>query len=106
MTSRRGSRLAAGIALAALLGLTACSGSNDKPPLADVPKATVGVEHAAQTQAPATVTAQPASGATDASPKGPVTVSVSDGAIGSVQLTNPDGKPVKGDLSADKRTWT
>jgi lipoprotein-anchoring transpeptidase ErfK/SrfK len=106
IVTRRGSKLAAGIALAALFGLTACSGDNSKTPLADVPKATVGVEHAAATQAAATVTAQPGNGTSDASPKGPITMSVADGTIASVQLSNPDGKPVKGDLSADKRTWT
>jgi lipoprotein-anchoring transpeptidase ErfK/SrfK len=52
------------------------------------------------------VTAAPAAGAADASPKGPITVSVTDGTIGSVKLSNPDGKPVQGGLSADKRTWT
>ncbi|TCO65117.1 L,D-transpeptidase [Actinocrispum wychmicini] len=107
MTTRLRSRLAAGIAATALLGLAACS-SESKTPLANVPgpQATVGVEHAAATQAPATVALQPGNGAADASPKGPITVSVTDGTIGSVQLTNPDGKPVKGDLSADKHTWT
>jgi lipoprotein-anchoring transpeptidase ErfK/SrfK len=106
MTTRRGSKLAAGIALAALLGLTACSGDNDKTPIGDVPKATVGVEHAAVTQAAATVTPQPANGAADASPKGPITMSVADGTIATIQLSNPEGKPVSGALSADKRTWT
>jgi lipoprotein-anchoring transpeptidase ErfK/SrfK len=106
MTTRRGSVLAVGIALATALGLSACGSGGDKAPLADVPKGTVGVEHAAQTEAPATLTAQPANGTADASPKGPITVSVSSGTVGSVQLTNPDGKQVKGELSADKKTWT
>jgi lipoprotein-anchoring transpeptidase ErfK/SrfK len=106
MTTRSRSKLAAGIALAALLGLTACSGGDDKTPIGQVPKATVGVEHAAATQAPATVTAQPANGTADASPTAPVTLTVAEGTITTVQLSNPEGKPVKGELSADKRTWT
>jgi lipoprotein-anchoring transpeptidase ErfK/SrfK len=88
------------------LGLTACSGDNT--PLANVPpgQSTANIENAAATPKPATVTAQPAGGTGDASPKGPITVSVADGTIGAIQLSNPDGKPVQGQLSADKRTWT
>jgi lipoprotein-anchoring transpeptidase ErfK/SrfK len=61
------------------------------------------------TQAPrplAKVSTQPVDEATDISPAQPATVSVADGVLQKVTLTNAAGKPVKGALSADKHTWT
>ncbi|MEV4311881.1 Ig-like domain-containing protein [Actinocrispum sp. NPDC049592] len=93
--------------LAAALGLAACSSDNSTPIGAVPPgQSTVNIENAAATPKPATVTATPANGAADVAPKGPITVTVTDGTIGSVQLTNAEGKAVQGALSADKRTWT
>ncbi|EWC62571.1 hypothetical protein UO65_2161 [Actinokineospora spheciospongiae] len=53
----------------------------------------------------AAVTTSPAAGAVDVGPGGPVTVTVVDGALETVSLTNPEGKQVKGTLSADRTSW-
>jgi lipoprotein-anchoring transpeptidase ErfK/SrfK len=92
--------------LAATLGLAACS--SNSAPLSAPPAPTVGIEHAAATppDVAAAVTAQPANGTGDASPKGPIQLSVANGTIATIQLSNPDGKAVAGKLSDDKRTWT
>jgi lipoprotein-anchoring transpeptidase ErfK/SrfK len=57
-------------------------------------------------QPAAAVKLLPAAGAQDVSPAEPVSVTVADGTIGSVTLTNPEGKQVAGTLSADKTSWT
>lgn len=57
-------------------------------------------------KASAKVTSTPANGAVDVSPNGPFTVSVTDGVLASVALTNPEGKQVAGALNEDKTTWT
>ena len=54
---------------------------------------------------PETVTTSPANGATDVNPTSPVTVKVDHGKITQVVLTNPEGKPVAGALSADGHSW-
>ena len=52
------------------------------------------------------VTTAPADGATGASPIAPVTAAATNGTFTKVTLTNPEGRPVKGALSADKKRWT
>ncbi|PPK64496.1 Ig-like domain-containing protein [Actinokineospora auranticolor] len=54
----------------------------------------------------AKLVATPAVDAKDASPAGPITMAVTDGALQAVTLTNAEGKQVKGELAADKSTWT
>jgi lipoprotein-anchoring transpeptidase ErfK/SrfK len=54
----------------------------------------------------ATIKLAPAAGAQDVSPAEPITVTVADGTIESLTLTNPDGKQVAGTLSPDKTAWT
>ncbi|SDI64771.1 Lipoprotein-anchoring transpeptidase ErfK/SrfK [Actinokineospora alba] len=54
---------------------------------------------------PAKITVSPAAGAKDVGPGGPIAVSVADGTLEKVTLTNPDGKQVKGELAADKKSW-
>jgi lipoprotein-anchoring transpeptidase ErfK/SrfK len=39
-------------------------------------------------------------------PGSPITATVADGTISSVTLTNPDGKQVQGQTSADKKSWS
>ncbi|MCE6995836.1 Ig-like domain-containing protein [Saccharothrix sp. S26] len=51
-------------------------------------------------------TTAPADGATDAPVNVPVQVTVAEGAIDQVTLTNPEGTAVAGKLSEDKKTWT
>lgn len=54
----------------------------------------------------ATLALRPADGAADVSPTDPVTITVTNGTLASVTLANPSGKPVAGQLSADKTSWT
>ncbi|MFL6143639.1 MAG: Ig-like domain-containing protein [Labedaea sp.] len=97
-----------GVALAAALGLSACSsgsgGSGQQPPQPGGNRAEQVAPAAAMPAAKITVA--PAPGAADVAPGDPITVTVADGTLGSVTLTNPDGKQVAGQLSADKSSWT
>jgi lipoprotein-anchoring transpeptidase ErfK/SrfK len=98
------SKLIAGIALAATLALAGCTGGGTGISVGPAPSA--NVERAAATPEAAAVTALPANGTADANPGAPVTMSVANGTIASIQLANPEGKAVAGKLSDDKRTWT
>jgi lipoprotein-anchoring transpeptidase ErfK/SrfK len=90
----------------AVLGLTACtSGGDEGVGLADI-GATNSPEGQASPKPPAKITLDPASGAVDVSPSAPVKVSVEDGTIKELTLTNPDGKQVVGALTPDGKTWT
>ncbi|MBW4715818.1 L,D-transpeptidase [Saccharothrix obliqua] len=51
-------------------------------------------------------TTAPADGATEVPVNQPVQVTVAEGAIDQVALTNPEGQPVEGKVSDDKKTWT
>ncbi|WP_433266127.1 L,D-transpeptidase [Actinosynnema sp. CS-041913] len=50
-------------------------------------------------------TTVPADGATGVPVNVPVQVSVAEGTIDQVAVTNPEGKPVEGALAPDKKTW-
>ncbi|CAM3449600.1 Ig-like domain-containing protein [Kibdelosporangium persicum] len=105
MTNRRGFKLIASLAIAATLGLTACSGDDGaKAPNAGTSTDT-GVAPAAAPTVP-TVTTQPANGAADANPGGTIQAAVENGTINEIRLSNPEGKEVKGTLAADKKTWS
>ncbi len=52
------------------------------------------------------VVVQPSHGATGVSPVALVRVSVSDGVLDKVALTNPEGKVVAGQFSPDRSSWT
>ncbi|TQM82321.1 lipoprotein-anchoring transpeptidase ErfK/SrfK [Saccharothrix saharensis] len=51
-------------------------------------------------------TTAPPDGAADAPVNQPVQVTVAEGAIDQVAVTNPEGKAVAGKLSEDRKTWT
>ena len=53
----------------------------------------------------ATVTASPALGDQQLSPTEPVTITVAKGTITSLTVSNPEGAPLTGTLSADKTSW-
>lgn len=53
----------------------------------------------------AEVTLNPAANAEDVNPVAPVSVTVADGAIDQVALTNAEGKQVTGELAPDKRSF-
>lgn len=94
--------------LVAAIGLVGCSsgGGDDAGGQANgVPGGNQKVAPAAAKPA-AKIALNPAAGAVDVSPTAPITVSVTDGTIGALALTNPEGKEVAGTLSADKTTWT
>ncbi len=113
---KRTARLAGGVAVAltALLALSACTTSGSAagntvtvaPPTSSSPTASQPV-----TDAPTTVAAAPAavistnvhSGAI--SPSQPVSVSIANGTLTAVKLTNPEGKVVSGKIGSDAKTW-
>ncbi|WP_051473285.1 L,D-transpeptidase [Saccharomonospora piscinae] len=84
--------------LAALLGLTACTGSGGGGQTAQGETAPPGQS--------AKVALEPAEGAGDIAPRDPVSVTVSDGTIAEIALTNPEGEQVEGELSEDRSSWT
>ncbi|MEV8443106.1 Ig-like domain-containing protein [Actinosynnema sp. NPDC051121] len=51
-------------------------------------------------------TTAPADGATDAPVNVPVQVTVAEGTIDQVAVTNPEGKAVEGKLAEDKKSWS
>ena len=53
-----------------------------------------------------TITASPAFGSTGLAPAQRISIAVRAGTIASLQVKNPAGKVVKGELSADKTSWT
>ena len=54
----------------------------------------------------AKLSATPADAAKDVPVKAPVKITVAEGALDSVELTNAAGKAVEGELAADKLSWT
>jgi len=56
-------------------------------------------------KAPGEFKITPASNATDVSVLDPATVTAQDATLDSVTVSNPDGKPVAGDLAADHKSW-
>ena len=54
----------------------------------------------------AKLTAEPAADAKDVPVRQPVTVTVANGSLTDVQLTNADGKVVAGSFNADRTAWT
>ncbi|MFD4181590.1 Ig-like domain-containing protein [Rhodococcus sp. NPDC058514] len=78
--------------VAVLAGCTVGGGTGGNPVAADGPTAAV--------------TQVPAAGAEDVSPTAPVSVTAARGTLQGVALTNAAGKPVQGQLSADKTTFT
>lgn len=54
----------------------------------------------------AKVAYEPGQGAQDVSPRSPIRVSVQQGKLDEVELTNGDDDNVKGDLAPDGRSWT
>jgi lipoprotein-anchoring transpeptidase ErfK/SrfK len=93
------------LGLAFALTISACSGDPVPAPSASGGQVPTGGGQAIPAQA-AKVTLNPAGGAQNVAPGEPVQLTVADGTIGSVTLTNADGKQVAGAPSADRHTWT
>jgi len=79
----------AGWCAVVLLMATACTSSPDEP-----------------SGPPPSISVVPKDAAEGVSPIKPVEVRVDNARLGSVSVTNPDGKEVAGSLSADKTRWT
>ena len=65
-----------------------------------------GDARATEAPRPPRVVVDPPAGAIDVSPLAPVTVTVTDGALDQVTVTNPEGTPVIGQLGTEAATWT
>jgi lipoprotein-anchoring transpeptidase ErfK/SrfK len=96
--------LTAGIV--AVLGLTACTSGGDDGGAANGKGSSGSPKVQAAPKPSAKITLDPASGAADVSPAAAIKAVVQDGTIETLTLTNPEGKPVVGQLSPDATTWT
>ncbi|GAA1984397.1 L,D-transpeptidase [Amycolatopsis minnesotensis] len=102
---RRAATAFLGLGLSIAIGMSACSSGSSAPEAA--PAANQD-QHAGGQETPAAaakITALPAGGAQSVAPGDPVKVTVADGTIQSVTLTNQDGKQVGGEPSPDKKSW-
>jgi lipoprotein-anchoring transpeptidase ErfK/SrfK len=101
MTAARRPRLAAALAVLAVLGLTACNSGQDQHAAARPAPST-----SAAPVPPATVHAEPALDSTDVAPTDPLRVDVADGTLSAVTVTDPAGAPVPGQLDPAGTAWT
>jgi len=96
--------------VAAHTGTTSGSPSAELDAVAAAPQANATIaaatSRAAAAALPAVVTSNPAFGATGLSPSGPLTITVANGAITAIQITNSQGNAVHGNTSADGTSWT
>jgi lipoprotein-anchoring transpeptidase ErfK/SrfK len=114
---RRGVGITVAGAAAVLTGLTALSGCTSastapgagaqqfsKAPASKLPSAS-GADATTTAPAPLRVKVSPARGAKHVSPVRPVGVTVANGTLLSVRMTNAEGKHVRGAMSANATTW-
>ncbi|TWH21339.1 lipoprotein-anchoring transpeptidase ErfK/SrfK [Prauserella rugosa] len=80
--------------IAMLLALTACTGEAGQEP-----------QPTPEPAPPAKVSLQPGDGTAEVKPRDDVAVTVRDGTLTDVALTNGQGKQVKGELAEDSRSW-
>ena len=102
--ARRGPLALIGFGLAAMLTLAGCTG--DHSPATAGGGQAPGAAAQQTSASPAKLVVRPADGAKDIAPADSAQVTVTDGELQSVTLTNPDGKQVEGRLAADKHSWT
>jgi lipoprotein-anchoring transpeptidase ErfK/SrfK len=96
----------AALSAIAVLGLAACSSNSGGEAKPSSPSSETKPTVQAAPKPAAKIALRPAAGAKSVRPKAPVKITVSDGTLQSVALTNPTGKKVAGTLSPDHRTWT
>ncbi|MFG2643138.1 Ig-like domain-containing protein [Streptomyces sp. NPDC048370] len=105
---RRKSLAAAAAVLGGVLVLSACS-DGDKNGAADPSKSAQSQaqvdEAAAQKTSKAQISISPKNGATNASINNDAKVSVTDGTLTEVTLATAEGAAVKGEISADGKSW-
>ncbi len=70
------------------------------------PSAGRGPGETTEAPPPASISVDPVAGAVDVQPLAPITVTVTDGLLDTVTMTNPEGEPVAGELAADRTRWT
>ena len=87
--------------LSGLLVVTGCSSSEQGTPNAagEAPKE-------GEVAPKAKIVADPAADAKDVEVLKPIKISVTEGQLTEATVTNPEGKPVAGELAADKLSWT
>jgi lipoprotein-anchoring transpeptidase ErfK/SrfK len=107
---RRACFVVASVAAGALV-VGACtsghSGGPDSPtPVAHAQSSTSASSATSKPPAPpARLVAHPANGTHGVSPSAPISVTVADGTLTAVTMTNDEGKAVKGAISADHSAW-
>jgi lipoprotein-anchoring transpeptidase ErfK/SrfK len=99
----RARTIAGAFLLTSVLALTGCTSSNEGSPLAVGEKPSGS---AAEPQAKAKIVAEPAVDAKDVPVLQPIKITVSEGQLTEVAVTNPEGKPVAGTTAPDKLSWT
>jgi lipoprotein-anchoring transpeptidase ErfK/SrfK len=112
-SAQRTAVLAAATATAAVLVLGACSAKKPGNASPGANSAATGSGQSSGQAAPssspaaepAVLKVSAASGATSINPVQPIKVAVTHGSLDTVSLQNPDGKSVKGAVSADRLSW-
>jgi hypothetical protein len=96
-----------GLALVTMVGLTAGSAVMLSPTAnGQVPVPPARSDLPGMPVVSPTITTQPSDGATGIKPTAPVRVSVRNGVLDTVSLTNSEGKAVTGQFALDKMSWT
>jgi lipoprotein-anchoring transpeptidase ErfK/SrfK len=90
------------LALAVVVGLSACSKTSAPPPLGVIADKGTPYGDLLVAKLQASVT----DGAVGVSVESPVTVTAGDGVLGAVGMINEEGEPVAGQLSSDALTWS
>jgi lipoprotein-anchoring transpeptidase ErfK/SrfK len=103
-SKRRKSLVAASALLGGVLLLTACGGGDKKAEASDSKQSTLDAAAAKNTSA-ARIVITPKNGADNTGINKGTEVSVSAGKLTQVSMTDTAGKPVKGTLAADGRSW-
>src|SRR5690606_38486953 len=104
---RRRGLMAASALLGGVLVLSGCSGGDDKGSGdgGNGDSQSQVDEAAAKKSSEAQIKITPKDGSTNASINKAATVTVAKGTFTEVKLTTADGKPVEGQISADKKSW-
>jgi lipoprotein-anchoring transpeptidase ErfK/SrfK len=90
--------------LASVVALTGCTSKDNGSPLGVGDKPT-GDTRGGEPEPKAKIVADPAADAKDVEVLKPIKITVSDGQLTDVAVTNPEGKPVAGTTAPDKLSW-
>ena len=100
---RRNTRFRLAVTVGALItGVALLAGCTSEPSGGSNP----GGAPTAEAGPKAKITAEPAVDTKDVEVTAPVKLTVADGKFDDVKVTNPEGEPVDGEISADGLTWT